>query len=103
MATLDNLSNTAEEAAEKIVNATSQAAETLSEKSEQIAEAVSEKSEQIAEAVSEKGKQLMDMEEQFLKNCRTYVQENPMTALGIALAAGFVLSQVLYVGEHRRV
>jgi ElaB/YqjD/DUF883 family membrane-anchored ribosome-binding protein len=92
MATLDNLSNTAEEAAEKIVNATSQAAETLSEKSEQ-----------IAEAVSEKGKQLMDMEEQFLKNCRTYVQENPMTALGIALAAGFVLSQVLYVGEHRRV
>jgi ElaB/YqjD/DUF883 family membrane-anchored ribosome-binding protein len=91
METLDNLTNTAEEAAEKISSAASQAAEALSEKGEQ-----------LAEAVSEKGKQLMTMEEQFLKNCRAYVKDNPMTAVGIALAAGFILSQIMNVGEHRR-
>lgn len=91
METLDTLSNAAEEAAEKIAGATSQVAETLSEKSEE-----------IAEAVSEKGRQLMAMEDQFLKNCRAYIEENPMAALGIALATGFVLNQILSVGEHRR-
>lgn len=91
METIDNLSNAAGEAAEKIAQATSQAAEVLSEKKEQ-----------IAEAVSEKSKQVMEMEEEFLKNCRAYVQDHPITSLGIALAAGFVLSQIIAAGEHRR-
>lgn len=94
METIDTLSNAAEEAAEKIAGATGRAAETLSEKSEE-----------IAEVVSEKGRQLMAMEDRFLKNCRDYIQENPMAALGIALATGFALSQILSVGghhEHRR-
>ena len=92
METLDNLTNTAAEAAEKIASTASQAAEALSEKGEQ-----------LAEVASEKGKQLMNMEEQFIKNCRIYIRDNPMTSVGIAVAAGFILSQVMRAGEHRRV
>jgi ElaB/YqjD/DUF883 family membrane-anchored ribosome-binding protein len=80
MATTDTLSNAAEEAAKKISEATSQA----------------------AEALGEKGEQLMDMEEQFLKKCRACIRDYPIASIGIALAAGFILSRMTHTCEYRR-
>ena len=50
---------------------------------------------QAAEALSEKGAQLKNAEQQLMEDCRVYVRENPITSLGIAVAAGFLLSRVL--------
>ncbi|MDD5578532.1 MAG: DUF883 C-terminal domain-containing protein [Methylobacter sp.] len=50
---------------------------------------------QAAEVMSQKGEQLMNMEQQFLENCRTYIHEKPVTSLGIAVGAGFLLSRIL--------
>jgi len=65
--TIDNVSHSAHETVDKIANATNQA----------------------AEAIGEKGAQLKNAEQQLVENCRDYVRDNPVTSLGIAVAAGF--------------
>jgi ElaB/YqjD/DUF883 family membrane-anchored ribosome-binding protein len=71
METLDKVSNSAHEAFDKIASATSQA----------------------AEALGEKGKQLKKTEQQLMKNCRGYISNNPITSVGIAVAAGRLLNR----------
>jgi ElaB/YqjD/DUF883 family membrane-anchored ribosome-binding protein len=48
-----------------------------------------------AEAIGEKGKELQSAERRMMKQCRGYVCDHPMTSLGIAGAAGFLLSRLL--------
>jgi ElaB/YqjD/DUF883 family membrane-anchored ribosome-binding protein len=69
----DKASQFAHEAGEKIANASNQA----------------------ADALSEKGEQLKNAEQRLMKDCCGYVQNNPATSLGIAVAAGFLLSRLL--------
>jgi ElaB/YqjD/DUF883 family membrane-anchored ribosome-binding protein len=52
-------------------------------------------SNQAVDAISEKGEQLKKAEEQMMDNCRGYIHDNPITSLGIAVAAGFLLSRIL--------
>ncbi len=47
------------------------------------------------EAFDEKSDQLMNAEQKMVKNCRSYVNDNPITSMGIAVAAGFLLSRLL--------
>jgi ElaB/YqjD/DUF883 family membrane-anchored ribosome-binding protein len=44
-----------------------------------------------AERISAKGEQLMSMHEDWLDTAREYVREKPFQALGIALAAGYLI------------
>lgn len=48
-----------------------------------------------AEALGEKGEQLKSAEQHLMKNCRGYVRDYPIASLGIAAAAGFLLSRLL--------
>ncbi len=48
-----------------------------------------------AETLDQRSGQLRDAQSRFSENCRTYVQENPLASLGIAVLAGFVLSKIL--------
>lgn len=73
METIDKVSTTAHEAVDKIASATNRA----------------------ADAISEKGEQLKNAEQQMMENCRSYVRDNPITSLGIAAAAGFLLSRLI--------
>lgn len=73
METIDKVTNSAHEVVEKIANVTSQA----------------------SEALGEKGDQLMNAEQRMMKQCRGYIHDNPITSLGIAAAAGFLLSRLL--------
>ena len=73
MDTIDKAVNSAHEAVDKISCATSQA----------------------ADAIGEKGQQLKDAEQRLMENCRGYVRDNPVSSLGIAVAAGFLLSRLL--------
>ena len=50
---------------------------------------------QAAEALGQKSEQLKNMEQQFLENCRGYINKNPAASLGIAVGAGFLLSRLL--------
>jgi ElaB/YqjD/DUF883 family membrane-anchored ribosome-binding protein len=50
---------------------------------------------QTAAAFGEKGKQLKDSEQELMKNCRGYVRDSPLTSVGIAVGAGYLLSLLL--------
>jgi len=50
---------------------------------------------QAAQTLGVKGEQLRDFQERAFDQTRTYVRENPMTALGIAVAAGYLLGMLL--------
>jgi len=47
-----------------------------------------------AERFSAKGEQLMQMQEDWVATARDYVRENPLQALGIAVAAGYLLHMI---------
>ncbi len=50
---------------------------------------------QAADTLGVKGEQLKNMQAQAMEQCRGYVRENPVASLGIAIAAGFLLSRLL--------
>lgn len=47
-----------------------------------------------AERLQGKAGSLGEAPDQWLDSCRTYVRENPLTAVGIAVAAGVLLSRL---------
>lgn len=73
METIDKASNSAHEIVDKIAGTSNQAVEALGEKTEQ----------------------LKNAEQQIMNDCRSYIQNNPATSMGIAVAAGFLLSRLL--------
>jgi ElaB/YqjD/DUF883 family membrane-anchored ribosome-binding protein len=48
-----------------------------------------------AKAVEQKGEQLKDLQARYLDGCREQVRGHPLAALGVAVAAGFLLSLLL--------
>jgi len=48
-----------------------------------------------AEALGIKGDQLNDSSQRIIERASVYVRENPVTSLGVAVAAGYVLSRLL--------
>jgi ElaB/YqjD/DUF883 family membrane-anchored ribosome-binding protein len=71
--TTDKVADFAHETIDSIADASNQAKATYDEKSEQICNA----------------------EQELMKNCQTYIRENPVTSLGLAVAGGFLLSRIL--------
>lgn len=48
-----------------------------------------------ADSLSNRGQQIKHKEEEWVSQVNQYVQKNPVTALGIAVAGGFLLSRIL--------
>ncbi len=48
-----------------------------------------------AERFGAKGDELMQMPQDWLETAREYVRENPMQAVGMAVAAGYLLSVLM--------
>ncbi|MGZ5051917.1 MAG: DUF883 domain-containing protein [Methylobacter sp.] len=72
METVDKAASSAHQAVDSIASATNQAAETL----------------------SEKGRQLRSAEQQLMESLRVYINDNPVTAMGIGVVTGFLLSRM---------
>lgn len=49
---------------------------------------------QVAERLGEKSEELLAMKDDYLENTREYVKQNPFMAIGIALAAGYLLGKI---------
>jgi ElaB/YqjD/DUF883 family membrane-anchored ribosome-binding protein len=50
---------------------------------------------QYAERFGEKADEWLEMKDTWVEGTREYVRENPIAALGIAIAAGYVLSMLM--------
>ncbi|MGQ0654278.1 MAG: DUF883 domain-containing protein [Betaproteobacteria bacterium] len=64
----------------------------LSETAHQTVERAAEAASQVAERWGDKADELMALQENWIESARGYVKEHPFAALGIALAAGYLLS-----------
>ena len=71
--TVDRLSQTAHEAVDRAASAASD----------------------YAERFGEKGEQWMQMPQDWLETAREYVRDNPLQAIGMAAAAGYLLSVLM--------
>lgn len=56
---------------------------------------VAEATNHAAERLSAKRAQVKETEERWLEDVREYVQANPITAIGMAVAGGYLLSRIL--------
>lgn len=53
-----------------------------------------------ASSLGEKGEQFSETKERWVAQTRTYVQTHPVASIGIAVAAGFLLSRLLHSDSH---
>jgi ElaB/YqjD/DUF883 family membrane-anchored ribosome-binding protein len=80
---------------EKAAAAVSPTVDRLAAGAHQVVDKIAGAAGTAAEMASSKGEQLKAQQERLLESCRGYVRENPITTLGIAVAAGFLISRLL--------
>jgi ElaB/YqjD/DUF883 family membrane-anchored ribosome-binding protein len=56
---------------------------------------IADMSYQAAEVLGEKGEQLKTAEQELVESYRNYIRECPIKSVGIAVAAGFLLSRLM--------
>ena len=60
---------------------------------------VSDGAHRVVEQFGEKADELLEMKDDWLEATRGYVRDHPVASLGIALAAGYVLSALMRGGR----
>ena len=66
----------------------------LSESAHSAIDRASQTAAQVAERFGEQGEALLAMKDDYLEQAREYVKENPIMAVGIALAAGYLFGKI---------
>ena len=78
---------------------TEKTVERLSQSAHQAVDRAASAASAYAERFGEKSDELMQMPQDWLETARDYVRENPMQAVGIAVAAGYLLSILMRRGD----
>lgn len=66
----------------------------LSESAHSAVDRATQTAAQVAERFGEKGEELLAMKDDYLEQAREYVKDNPIMAVGIALAAGYLFGKI---------
>jgi len=93
--TVDKASSGAHDAIDKISDAAGPMVDRIASGAHQAVDKIAGAAGQAAETLSVKGGQLKNAQAQALAQARIYVRDNPLAALGIAVAAGYLLSRLL--------
>jgi ElaB/YqjD/DUF883 family membrane-anchored ribosome-binding protein len=75
--------------------ATGENIERASSSAHQAVDRVAEAASAYAERFGEKAEEWLEMKDNWVEGAREYVREHPIAALGIAAAAGYVLSMLM--------
>ena len=78
--------------ASETTSSTDKTVDRLSQSAHQAVDRAANAASAYAERFGEKSDELMQMPQDWLETARDYVRENPMQAVGMALAAGYLLS-----------
>lgn len=93
--TVDKASSGAHDAIDKVSDAARPMVDRVTSGAHQAVDKIASAAGQAAETLGVKGEQLKNAQAQAMAQARIYVRDNPMTALGIAVAAGYILSRLL--------
>jgi ElaB/YqjD/DUF883 family membrane-anchored ribosome-binding protein len=94
---VDQASTGAHEVIDKVSDATRPAVDRIASGAHQAVDKIASTAGQAAATLGVTGEQVKNAQIQAMEQCRGYVRDNPLMALGIAIAAGFVLSRVLSI------
>ena len=92
---IDQASNAAHQAINDAASATRPAVQRLNQTAHQTVDKLTRVASSTAETVAAKSTQLMDAQERLTEECRVYIRQKPVTALAVALGAGYLLSRLL--------
>lgn len=92
---VDQASSGAHDAIDKASDVARPAVDRLASGAHQAVDKFASVASQAADSLGVKGDQLMKFQERAMEQARGYVRENPVASLGIALAAGYLLSRLL--------
>ena len=73
-------------------NATQKHIERVSDGAHRVVDQAANRASALADRFGEKADELMEIKEDWLETARDYVRDHPVAALGIALAAGYLLN-----------
>jgi len=73
--------------------------ERVSDGAHRVVDEAANRASAIADRFGEKADELMEMKEDWLEAARGYVRDHPVAALGIAAAAGYLLSAITRGGR----
>ncbi len=93
--TVDHASTSAHKAIDRASDATRPAVDQVASSAHHAVDRIAGAASQAAQTLDTKGGQLRDAQAQFTESCRGYVRDKPITSLGIAVAAGFLISWML--------
>ena len=93
--TVDHAATGAHKAIEQAAGAARPAVESIASGAHQAVDKLASVANQAAEALDAKGGQWKEAQSRFSESCLAQVREKPIAALGIAVAAGFLLSWVM--------
>ena len=85
----------AHEASDEVADAARPAVEQIASGAHQAIDKIASVATQAAETLGVTGEQMKNTQAQALEQCRAYVRDHPLASLGMAVAAGYVLSRVL--------
>lgn len=90
--TLDSASNSIHKAIDGASAAARPAVDHMTISAHNAVDKMAHAASRAAETIEEKTTQLREAQARITETCRTQVREKPMTAIGVALAAGFLVS-----------
>ena len=92
---VDHATSGVHEAIDKASGAARPAVDRVAAGAHRAVERIAGAASRAADALDAKGGQLNDAQSRLAESCSSYVRANPMTALGLAVAGGFLLSRLL--------
>ncbi len=92
---MDTKGNTTQRGLERNIERVSQGAHQAIDRAASAASTAAERIGERAEALAEKRDELLELPGDWIEGARDYVREHPLASLGIALAAGYVLSMLM--------
>jgi ElaB/YqjD/DUF883 family membrane-anchored ribosome-binding protein len=93
--TVDKASATAHSSIDKLSSSMRPAVDQFSSSAHQTIDRLADAAAQATASITEKVGQWKELQGQVVADARIRVQEKPVTAIAIAIAAGFVISQLL--------
>lgn len=84
-----------QKAADKSIDSYTQSAHQAIDRAAEAAAAAAGRLGEHVQALSAKGEELYEMKDQWIDGAREYVREHPFQALGVAVAAGYLLSMMM--------
>jgi ElaB/YqjD/DUF883 family membrane-anchored ribosome-binding protein len=93
--TVDQASMGAHDAIDKVSDATRPVVDRIASGAHQAVDRIAGAAGQAADTLGVKGAQLKNAQVRAMEQCRGYVRDHPVASVGIAVAAGFLLSRLV--------